>query len=186
MKNKLAIFDMDGTLFDTSLINYEAYKGALNEFSYDLEYEYFRDYCNGKYYLEFLPLLTNNADIELINKIHSRKKELYAKFISYGKVNNHLFSLINIMKSEYFISLVTTASFKNTNELLVHFQKKELFDLILTSEDVIKRKPNPEGFLKAINYFHVDAKSTIIFEDSNEGITAAELTGGSVLKIISF
>ena len=31
MKNRLAIFDLDGTLFDTRKVNYQAYKYALDK-----------------------------------------------------------------------------------------------------------------------------------------------------------
>ena len=39
-KNQLAIFDLDGTLFDTRMVNYLSYKKALNEFNAEIEYDY--------------------------------------------------------------------------------------------------------------------------------------------------
>ncbi len=41
MKNKLAIFDLDGTLFDTKDVNYYAYKDAMSSLNYNLDYGYF-------------------------------------------------------------------------------------------------------------------------------------------------
>lgn len=40
MKNKLAIFDLDGTLFNTEEVNYLSYKGALEQKGYSLEYDF--------------------------------------------------------------------------------------------------------------------------------------------------
>ena len=37
MKAKLAMFDLDGTLFDTRSLNYLAYKAALEKFNFKLE-----------------------------------------------------------------------------------------------------------------------------------------------------
>ena len=90
------------------------------------------------------------------------------------------------MKETYNIAIVTTASKKNTYDILKYYDKLELFDLILTSDDIEKSKPDPEGYLKAISYFNATPENTIIFEDSEVGIEAAKKTGSSVLIINNF
>lgn len=60
MKDKLAIFDLDGTLFDTSRVNYLAYKNALNKFDFDIDYTYYKNFCEGKHYCEFLQSIVGN------------------------------------------------------------------------------------------------------------------------------
>ena len=84
------------------------------------------------------------------------------------------------------MAVVTTASKKNTYEILEYFQKKELFDLIITQEDIKKPKPDPEGFIKAMKYFNASPSNTIILEDSEVGIEAAISSKASVCKIIKF
>ena len=44
-KNKLAIFDLDGTLFDTKDVNYNAYQAAIKMTGIDANINY-NDYCN--------------------------------------------------------------------------------------------------------------------------------------------
>ena len=41
MKDKLAIFDMDGTLIDTRLVNFRSYQAALAEEGVTITYDYF-------------------------------------------------------------------------------------------------------------------------------------------------
>ena len=41
--------------------------------------------------------------------------------------------------------------------------------LFFTIDDVKNGKPDPEGFLKAMEYFKVKPENTIIFEDSDVG-----------------
>ena len=41
MKKYLALFDLDGTLFDTTDVNYYAYKDALSSFGVELTRDYF-------------------------------------------------------------------------------------------------------------------------------------------------
>ena len=78
MKNKLAIFDMDGTLFDTKEANFIAYKTVLEDYDYNLEYEYFIKNCFGKHYKDFL---NGIVDEKLFEEVHSKKKKLYKDYL---------------------------------------------------------------------------------------------------------
>jgi len=69
--------------------------------------------------------------------------------------------------------------------LLEYHNISSLFELILTQEDVINTKPDPEGFIKAINYFGTTPENTLIFEDSDSGIEAAKKCGASILKVMA-
>lgn len=181
---KLAIFDLDGTLFNTNDVNYFAYSDALKEQGYELNYDYYCKYCNGRHYRIFLPEIIDKPNV--IEIVHNRKKELYSEYLGKAIINTHLFNIINNLKKDYHIALVTTASKKNTYDILEYFDKLNLFDYIITHEDVEKVKPNPEGFLKAMNHFGTNKEDTIIFEDSKVGIQAARQTGASVFVIDKF
>ena len=43
MKTRLALFDLDGTLYDTRRVNFLSYQKALEQFGYTMDYEYFAD-----------------------------------------------------------------------------------------------------------------------------------------------
>lgn len=184
MKNKLAIFDLDGTLFNTEDVNFAAYKSALNHYGYNLEYEYFCSKCNGLSYKKFLPPIINNDT--LLEPIHKLKKELYSKNLERAKVNEHLFNIIELIKDKYYIAIVTTASKRNCLEILEYFKKTGLFNLIISHEDIKNVKPNPEGFIKAMDHFDIEPKETIIFEDSDVGIEAARKSKANVFVVNKF
>ena len=171
-KNKLAIFDLDGTLFDTKKVNFLAYNKALEKYSVSIDYEYFCANCNGKKYTQFLPNINNFSEEEL-KDIHKNKKNLYSSFLEYATCNNHLFNVIEFIKKDYYITLVTTASRKNAYEILDKFHKTELFDYIQTQDDIRNPKPDPEGFLKVIDHYGIAKDDVIIFEDSDVGVEAA-------------
>lgn len=184
MKQQLAIFDLDGTLFDTREVNYLAYRDALALFHVELEHDDFVTQCNGRHYTEFLPAIMGNT--EHMEEVHRFKKEAYAQNLDKARKNEHLFSMIGAMKENYYTAIVTTASRQNCMDILCCFGYEELFDLILTQEDITKVKPDPEGFLKAMRYFNMDGAHTVIFEDSEVGIRAAEASGASVLAVRQF
>ncbi len=182
---KLAIFDLDGTLFDTKDINFHAYFEALSKFGYDLEYDYYCNYCNGRHFMDFLPKVVGE-DIEKVIKVHEEKKKAYPKYIDKAKVNNNLFDILRSLKQTCKIAMVTTASKKNCMEILDTFEVANLFDLILTHEDVEKAKPDPSGFIKAMQTFNVLPEQTVIFEDSEVGLKAAEQSGAFYFKTFGF
>lgn len=179
---KLVLFDLDGTLFDTKDVNYYAYNYALKEYGYSVDYEYYCQKCNGKRYTQFLPqIIGENNDI--IEQVHKKKKEVYSKYLKYARINEHLIQICKCMKSEYKTAVVTTASKKNCMEILETFHILDLFDLILTQENVSEAKPSPEGFLKAMKHFEVSPEDTIIFEDSDVGIEAAKRSGANYMVV---
>ena len=184
MKN-LALFDLDGTLFNTTKVNYHAYNEALKEKGYSIDYTYYSNYCNGRHYNDFLPEIVDNNE-KTIEYIHKRKKELYSSYLDKAKINSHLFNIIESLKETYYIGIVTTASKKNTHDILNYFNKLELFDLILTSDDITKLKPDPEGYIKAMKYFKIEPENTIIFEDSEVGIKAAKASKATVFVVNKF
>jgi len=51
------------------------------------------------------------------------------------------------------------------------------FDLVITREDVTRRKPDPEAYLLALSRLRLSAKDTIVFEDSSAGLKAATAAG---------
>ena len=188
--NKLAIFDLDGTLFDTGEVNFFSYQKALNKVGYNVEKEYYIEHCNGYHYKRFLPEilkdLQGNELTQAMEKVHLYKKDYYKQYLYAVRENAFLFDMINCLKQTYHIALVTTASKKNTEEILEFTQKSSLFELVLCQEDVEKKKPDPEGFQKAIEYFGVKPEDTIVFEDSDVGIEAAIASGANVMKVHKF
>lgn len=173
---KLVIVDLDGTLFDTKDVNYHAYKEAIAPYGYKIDYPYYCEFCNGRHYLDFLPQITTN-DREILSAMHKAKKLAYKKHLDKAVMNKGLADIIRLMRAEYKTAVVTTASKENCYDILNQFGLVNYFDLILTHDDITKPKPDPEGFLKAMQYFGAKPEDTIIFEDSEVGLEAAKRSG---------
>lgn len=184
MKDKLAVFDLDGTLYDTRKVNFYSYQKALEKYNVVLDYDFFSKNCNGRHYTEFLPDIMGSE--EHINEVHRDKKMLYSHYLYEAIENTHLFDIIEGLQEQYYIALVTTASRKNCEDILRAYNRHSMFDLILSQEDVVHKKPNPEGFIKAMEYFRIEKCNTIIFEDSDVGVEAAEKSGANVFVVKGF
>ena len=187
-KEKLAIFDMDGTLFDTKNVNFAAYSKAIETCGYkvEIDYKYYCDFCNGNNYKVFLPQIVPEITAEDMKRVHAIKKDIYPDYLELAIKNDHLFNMIKLMRTDYTIALVTTASRQNVGDILGAFGVSDVFDLILTQEDVTKTKPDPQGFLLAMEKCGVSKKNTLIFEDSDTGIEAANKSGANFVRVYGF
>ena len=185
-KIKLMIFDLDGTIIDSADANYNAYSQALLEIGISLKRDFFNIHCfNGQHYKDFLPKIIGDAsNNEIIEKVHDRKQEIYKNNLSNIDVNPFLKEIIlKENRKETKLALATTAAKIAVENVLKTIKLENSFDLIITGNDVDKKKPDPEVFLKCINYFNVLPNETIIFEDSDVGIEAANKTGAWILKV---
>ena len=188
MKTKLAIFDLDGTLFNTSEVNFMSYARAIKQsgFTMDEDFSLFHKISNGKNFRLFLPQLIPGISEKEMQDIHQAKQDCYKEYLQFAFKNEHLFSVISALASTYLIAIVTTASIKNVRDILNYFDVYELFDYIISQEDVKVQKPSPEGFLKAIKSARVSINDVLIFEDSDIGIEAAKSSGAKFLKVYGY
>lgn len=180
-KSNLALFDLDGTLFNTEDVNYYAYKEVLSPFGLELKKDYFVRKCNGRHYTEFLPMIM--GDVKHVEEVHYTKKIAYINHLDKAKENRQLFQMIKCMKETYHLGIVTTASRQNSLDILKYFGYENLFEHLVTQEDITKVKPDPQGYVMAMQYFGMDSAHTVIFEDSEVGIEAAKKTGATVMVV---
>lgn len=178
-RKRLVMVDLDGTLVDTLEANYRAYEKAMNDFGYEISLETYASKCDGRSYKDFLPGLLG-GDTRYMEEIHERKKQFYPECLRYAKVNGHLAAILKAMKHDYHTALVTTASKANVECILERFGLENLFDLVVTQEDVEKSKPDPACYIMAREHFGVKAEDAVIFEDSKTGMEAALASGSDV------
>lgn len=174
----LVMVDLDGTLVETVKINYFAYKEALRMAGYDLGYEEYARKYDGLTYDVFLKFIDASMAKETIEAIHDFKKQAYKKYMSYGVLNTNLVAMLQAMKSNgWTVALVSSASRKNIDDILRYFELEDLFEYICSKDDVNEPKPSPEGYLNLMCRLGETPKTTVIFEDSNAGIEAAQRSG---------
>ena len=172
----LYITDFDGTLFDTKEANYLAYQETFKKvYNYDLKPEDYYD----NFGLRINELLEKlNLDISKLNEVKKTKARVYKKYFKNITINSGLLAELYYKKrSGHIIALATTASKKNVENIIKYFEISDLFDYIITGENVKNGKPDPEVYNKIIeHYYFVNPYHIIIFEDSMVGLMAAHNT----------
>lgn len=179
---KALLFDMDGVLVDTTSANFEAYKQACAEEDIVISYdEYVKQL--GRSWKESIPLFARTADSATVKRIHDRKNVLYQETVSHTKLIPHIMALLTVIHKRYKTALVTGASVDATELVLSHHNLKQYFDVILTSKEYTKGKPDPECFLLAAKRLGVKPNECLVFEDSDTGFAAAANAGMLYLDV---
>ena len=80
--------------------------------------------------------------------------------------------------------ICTSSSKKYINEYIKYTNFFNRFDLIITGDEIVNGKPNPEIFIKAMEKMNVSEKETLIIEDSNNGIIAGVKSKADVIMVI--
>jgi sugar-phosphatase len=71
------------------------------------------------------------------------------------------------------VGLVTGASRREVQMILRELGLTKDFGVVVAADDVTRGKPNPEGYMKAAEALGVDAKHSVVIEDTPSGISAA-------------
>lgn len=177
------LFDLDGTLFDSTEANIKAYSKAFESVGMDLDIKLYKKNF-GLRYSEMMDILAPKAPMELRDDIKKAKVRFYSEYLELVQPNDGLISLLRGCTATFKTALVTTASRPNVINLLKYYSvEQELFDVIITGENVVKGKPDPECYITALNKLRSKAENCCIFEDSEVGILAARKAGIQVIKV---
>jgi beta-phosphoglucomutase len=114
------------------------------------------------------------------------KKKIFFSFEKKIKPNPGVLNLLKDLKKNK-VKLALSSS--NERENILFFLDKhnlnKYFDLILTSEDVKKHKPNPEAFLKPTKLLKVNPKDCVGIEDSLQGIVSINKANLKSIALLS-
>ncbi len=66
-----------------------------------------------------------------------------------------------------------------------HPEIHTLFDAVLTSENFVASKPDPDCFLKGMERFDADSAHTVVFEDSVNGLRAGNASGAITIGLVT-
>jgi len=175
---RAVLFDMDGVLIDAREWHYEALNYALSIFGYSISREDHINKYNGLSTKKKLELLTEstNFPLDLYEIIYNVKQNQTLRIaaarcfpiVSIQILLNRL-KIIGIK-----IGVVTNSISETTRYMLSYSGILELFDVIVTNEDVDNPKPSPDGYLIAMQKLEVYPNDTLVIEDGEYGILAAK------------
>jgi HAD superfamily hydrolase (TIGR01549 family) len=162
------LLDWDGNIAKTLQIWLEGCREVLLKYGHDLsDKEIGASFGAFTDLAERLNIPDSHKLMQEADEISSRKlpeAELYPNAI---EVLEHFRKLKKPM------ALITSSSHGHIEPILKKYNLLDFFEVIITGEDVINRKPHPEPILKAIEALGATKESSLMIGDSDKDIGAA-------------
>ena len=181
---KAILFDMDGVVVDSEKLYSQSEEKLLAQYGVkfdDSDWHYIKG-CTEKQFYD-LVYSKFNPDIlreDLMSQGREFLKKIFTDQLEYMDGFNSVYPAI---KEKYELALVTSTGQDLVNHIdgLLSIYKK--FDIVLTSVDTKKHKPNPDPYITAMKQFGFEANECIVVEDSIQGIKAGKAAGCIVIAL---
>ena len=199
---KAVIFDLDGTLANTLTSLAYCTNRALEDFGLQaIPQECYKKFVGNGARMQITRALRYVGAKEqpspvrdddgfaavpcLLDEVYDRYMEYFAKDCLYEvKPYPGIPELLDTLKEKNIkIAVFSNKPHANTVDVVETLFGKGFFDAVQGQKTNVPKKPAPDGFLMAMEHFGVAPADTIIFEDSPEGIRAAQASGAPYLLV---
>ncbi|VAX37071.1 hypothetical protein MNBD_UNCLBAC01-1594 [hydrothermal vent metagenome] len=182
---KSVIFDMDGVITNTMPDHYQAWKEIFKKEGLRITHHdvYSREGQPGTAFVyevyEQYKLSITNPKVEAILKA---KEVLFKKIVKTRFIQGSRTFLKDLHKSGFKLALVTGTARHELHQILPD-SIYNLFDIIVTGNDVKHGKPHPEPYQKALRKLKITAVDAFVIENAPFGIKAAKAAGIKCLAL---
>ncbi|HLR65576.1 MAG TPA: HAD family hydrolase [Virgibacillus sp.] len=173
---KAIIFDFDGTLADTLPICFYAFQTVFKEFdNIDMTTDEVKAMFGPSETGIIRENLTHPDQNKAIELYYEKYNEQHREFVVDNQKINDL--LLSLKDEGYKLGIVTGKAKRSLFISLEHLHMNDLFDVIITGDDVSNPKPHPEGVHKALKQLGVKSTEAVYLGDSNADILAGKQAG---------
>jgi HAD superfamily hydrolase (TIGR01509 family) len=179
------LFDLDGTLIDSSPLHDEAYRVVLERFRKDL----LRDFSYDN--LKALPTLDGFQSLGVLD-LNERLAltEHKQRYFRSAVASNRLKALggaqellEDLRRRQCSLFIVSSGSRKSVIGALRGVGLESFFEDIITPDEVTHGKPAPDAFLLCMSRHRLAVDDTVVVEDALPGIKAARAAGLYVIGV---
>ncbi len=178
------VFDCDGTLADTMPAHFEAWTEIADK--YGLSFPEERFYAlGGAPASKILALLAAEQGVSLDPEAVAHEKEhlFFDKYLDHAREIAPVVAIVRRYHGRKPMAVATGGIRKVIERCLSNLGIGELFDALVSCEDVAHHKPAPDTYLKAAERLGVSPRRCCAFEDTDIGLQAARAAGMTAVDI---
>lgn len=179
------IFDCDGTLVNSMPLHFEAwcdalsYYGAANVFQEDVFYA-----MGGRPTQDIVVELNSEYGLKLDPAaVAMKKREAFLNKLARIELIDEVVEFARSLSGKLPMAIATGGSRLVVEKTLQAVDLSDLFDEVVTADEVAVGKPAPDVFLRAAELLGVAADKCLAIEDAPAGIMAAQQAGMRVVAV---
>jgi len=180
------LFDADGTLYDSSMLHFAAYREASQIlYNFDFTEEIFMDECM-KQNKQPTEILRNHGIDCTDEDFYHLKRPSYEKIAKKKLQATHGLKkfLESLQEYDIPIGIVSSATKHSLTTSLEILGLDAFFKVIVSYEDIPNaQKPLPDGYLIGANLIKQSPQDCLVFEDTSVGIRSAKDAGMKCIAI---
>ena len=175
---KAILWDNDGVLVDTEKLYFKASQEVLSEIGIDLTTELFIQISLKQGRSVFDLASAQGVNLEVMDRLRVDRNRRYSELLRKGvRVLDGVEDTLRRLRGKVIMGIVTSCLKEHFDLIHAGTGLLPFFDFILTREDYVKSKPDPEPFLTAVTQNNLRPGECIIVEDSARGLAAANAAG---------
>ncbi len=179
------IFDLDGVLVDSMTTHYKAWKTAFEEITslqVDERSIYLLEGMRGIDLVEEIFKKYNYTDLSKTQVVIQRKDEVFRSVMNirpYDKVNDILQQLRCVK------TIVSGSAKQDVVSIINQCFQKNIFEIVLTGDDIVHGKPDPEGFQLFLHRANLNPSDVLVVENSPLGVEASNNAGIKPIVVLN-
>ncbi len=182
------IFDLDGTLANSMPLHFKAWQKTLARYDAAIDSAFLKAHMGtpGWVIAEELIRVNNLEGRVTVNQILEGKLEEFLRVQHLVPPVEPVVEIARRYHGKLPMAVGTGGHREAVERTLSVIGARDLFDIIVTANDVVNHKPHPETFLKCAELMGVDARFIEVFEDGELGFQAARRAGMVVTDVRSW
>ena len=178
LKARALLFDMDGTLVDSTSVVEELWTDFAGQYGIDIGE--LLDYSHGRQTLDTLRRFLPGSPAELARLAAELEAQEVARTEGIIEVPGAAAFLDQLGKTPH---AVVTSAGRALAETRLRAAGLPIPEVLVAAEDVIAGKPSPEGYLQAAAELGVDISACVVFEDAPAGLQSAVTSGATTVVV---
>lgn len=179
---KAVIFDMDGTIIDSEPLHFSLEDKIFKSYGINMDKEEHNSYIGTTSFYMWDKIKNRyNLKEEVKELVKKDRDEYYHTIIKNPEKIIEMEGAVSLIKKLYEknikLCLASSSPLDVINHVLKTLKIDKLFCQVITGDAVKNSKPSPDIFLKSAELLKVLPEECVVFEDSNNGVTAAKRAG---------